>query len=241
MYERQQDAMTYVRKFGSPDLFITMTYNPNWQEIQNNLLPGQKPKDRPDLVAQVFHLKLKMIEMIKSGMIFGKQPARLYSIEWQKRGLPHAHILVWLIPEHKITPDRIDEVVCAEIPDPECDPELHRIVMFNMIHGPCGNVNPCMEHGQCSKKYPKLFVQETQLGVDNYPLYRRRSPEDSGQISTITINVRDNQVSQEIDNRWVVPYDKYLLRSFNCHCNVELCMSIRSIKYVLKYVCTQGL
>ena len=22
----------------------------------------------------------------------------------------------------------------------------------------------------------------------------------------------------------------------NCHCNVELCMSIRSIKYVLKYV-----
>jgi len=95
MHERQQDAMTYVRKFGSPDLFITMTCNPNWPEIQNNLLRGQKPKDCPDLVAQVFHLKLKkMIEMIKSGMIFGKQTARLYSIEWQKCGLPHAHILI---------------------------------------------------------------------------------------------------------------------------------------------------
>ena len=57
-HERQQDAMTYVRKFGSPNLFITMTCNPNWLEIQNNLLIGQKPKDCPDLVAGVFHLKL---------------------------------------------------------------------------------------------------------------------------------------------------------------------------------------
>ena len=91
-----------------------------------------------------------MIEMKKSGMIFGKQPARLYSIEWQKYGLPHVHIL---IPEHKITPDKID-YVCAEIPDPECDPELHRIVMSNTVHGPCGSIypdSPCMEHGQCSR------------------------------------------------------------------------------------------
>ena len=43
-------------------------------------------------------------------------------------------------------------------------------------------------------------------------------------------------MDQEIDNRWIVPYNKLLLRSMNCHCNVELCMSIKSIKYVLKYV-----
>ena len=30
-------------------------------------------------------------------------------------------------------------------------------------------------------------------------------------------------------------YNKLLLRSMNYHCNVELCMSIKSIKYVLKY------
>ena len=234
MHERQQHAMTYVRKYGAPDLFITMTCNPNWPEIHNNLLPGQKPKDRPDLVARVFHLKLKkLIEMIKSGMIFGKQLARLYSVEWQKRGLPHAHILVWLIPEHKITPDKIDDVVCAEIPDPVLDSELHQIVVSNMIHGPCGSINPdspCMEHGQCSKRYPRPFIQETQLGTDSYPLYRRRSPEDGGQVSTITVNVRGNRTTYEIDNRWVVPYNKYLLHALNCHCNVELCMSISSIK-----------
>lgn len=41
-----QDAMTYVRAYGRPDLFITFTYNPNWDEIKNLLLPGQTSMHR---------------------------------------------------------------------------------------------------------------------------------------------------------------------------------------------------
>ena len=55
-------------------------------------------------------------------------------------------------------------------------------------------------------------------------------------MATITINVRCNRITHEIDNWWIVPYYKYLLHSLNCHSNVELCISISSIKYVLKYV-----
>ena len=80
------------------------------------------------------------------------------------------------------------------------------------------------------------YVSETQQGTDSYPLYKRRSPEDGGQVSTITINVRGFRFAQEVDNRWVVPYNKFLLRALNCYCNVELCMLICSIKYVLKYI-----
>ena len=129
--------------------------------------------------------------------------------------------------------------MCAEIPDPVTDPALHQIVMSNMIHGPCGSINPtspCMEHGWYSKKYPKPFISETQQGTYSYPLYRMRSPEDGGKVSTIIINVRGSRFAQEIDNRWVVPYNKFLLRALNCHCNVQLCMSINSIKYVVKYI-----
>ena len=93
-----------------------------------------------------------------------------------------------------------------------------------------------MQDGRCSKKYPKQYITETQLGNDSYPLYRRRDPEDGGQVSNISMRIGGTQVDQEIDNRWIVPYNKLLLRSMNCHCNVELCMSIKSIKYVLKYV-----
>ena len=191
-------------------------------------------------MARVFKLKVqKLLEMLKSEMVFGKPQAWLYSIEWQKRGLPHCHLLLWLIAEHRITPDKIDGIICAEIPDHAVDPELHQIVMSNMVHGPCGSINPqspCMQDGHCSKKYPKQYNSETQLGADSYPLYKRSSPDNGGQVSTISMRIGGSRINQEVDNRWIVSYNKLLLRSMNCHCNVELCMSIKSIKYVLKYV-----
>jgi len=38
MMQNYQDAMAIVRKYGKPDVFITMTCNPNWLEIKENLL-----------------------------------------------------------------------------------------------------------------------------------------------------------------------------------------------------------
>ncbi|XP_065209902.1 uncharacterized protein LOC135838199 [Planococcus citri] len=77
--------------------------------------------------------------------IFGPVKSYMYSIEWQKRGLPHAHILLWLV--NKIRPDEIDKIICAELPDPDLNPKLFEIVKRHMVHGPCGNLNrkaPCM-------------------------------------------------------------------------------------------------
>lgn len=55
MHERTQDAMTYVRHFGRPDLFITLTCNPKWPEIVELLKEGQKSHDRHDIVASFSH------------------------------------------------------------------------------------------------------------------------------------------------------------------------------------------
>lgn len=67
-YMRQcyMDAMAIAMKFGNPDLFLTMTCNPNWPEIKDNLPPGFSPSDRPDLIVRVFYQKLKnMMHEIK--------------------------------------------------------------------------------------------------------------------------------------------------------------------------------
>ena len=49
MHERTQDAMTYLRNYGRPDLFITFTCNAKWNEIQAELFPGQLYTDiRPN-------------------------------------------------------------------------------------------------------------------------------------------------------------------------------------------------
>jgi len=64
------------------DLFITMTTNPDWAEIQRELLPGQTSYDRPDLVARVFKLKLQeLIDDIYKRNVFGPVSAYLYVIE----------------------------------------------------------------------------------------------------------------------------------------------------------------
>lgn len=64
------DAMSYVRAYGRPDLFLTFTCNPTWQEIKEELLVGQTSTDRHDLTARVFKQKLsKLMEIITKGNI----------------------------------------------------------------------------------------------------------------------------------------------------------------------------
>jgi ATP-dependent DNA helicase PIF1 len=97
MQQNYQDAMSVVRKFGKPDLFVTFTCSPHWNKILESLLFGQKPQDRPDIIARVFQQKLKsLVEDIKKNHIFGVPVAFVYVIEFLKRGLPHAHILIIL-------------------------------------------------------------------------------------------------------------------------------------------------
>ena len=175
------------------------------------------------------------MEVMVKHKLFGPTKCHMYSIEWQKRGLPHAHILVWL--ENRIRPEQIDSIISAELPDPEADPRLFEIVLKNMVHGPCGWLNPrspCMdEHFKCTKKFPKSFIAETQTGNDGYPLYRRRSPNNGGHATVIE---GSDGSQMPIDNSWIVPYCPTLSRMFNAHINVEYCHSVKSIKYICKYI-----
>ena len=243
-----QDAMAIVRKYHKPTYFITMTCNPQWKEIINNLDEGQKPQDRPDLVARVFKLKKDQLlkDITKKG-IFGNVVGFLWVIEWQKRGLPHMHLLV-IISNNDIprTPEQMDEVVVAELPPNPDEPgisdeekerrkPLWDTVLGNMIHGPCGAQNPscpCMQNGVCTKKYPKAFQDRTIVDEStSHPVYRRRSPDQGGLVG--------RKENFQFDNRSVVPYNPYLSSRFNCHINVEICISPLASKYLYKYV-TKG-
>ena len=108
--------MAIVRKFGKPDLFVTFNCNPSWPEILAALLECNTKEDQPDIVARVFKLKLDaLVKEILVGGIFGGVAAYVHVIEFQKRGLPHAHMLIIL--KTKInTQDVVDDFVCAEVP-----------------------------------------------------------------------------------------------------------------------------
>uniref|UniRef100_A0A2N9EYQ4 ATP-dependent DNA helicase n=1 Tax=Fagus sylvatica TaxID=28930 RepID=A0A2N9EYQ4_FAGSY len=230
MIQNYQDAMAICRWAGYPDLFITFTCNPKWPEIETflSLIPGQRPEDRPDIIARVFKIKLdQLLHDLKHGKHFGKVIAVNYTVEWQKRGLPHAHILLYLYPDDKHpTPAEIDNIISAELPDKLTDPGDYEAVKQYMIHGPCGAANPrspCMVDNKCMKHFPKKVYNDTVIDEDGYPIYRRR---DDGKM------VEKNGVL--LDNRFVVPYNIDLLVKYQAHINVEWCNRSKSIKYLFK-------
>jgi hypothetical protein len=103
------------------------------------------------------------------------------------------------------------------------------MVTKHMMHGPCGRFNPnlpCTKgRTSCKNSYSCQFNKAIVQCKDSYSLYQRR--EDG---------CKEVVRKQEMDNRWVVPYNTYLLNYFNCHINIEAYGSIKVVKYLFKYI-----
>ena len=236
--------MAIVWHMHKPDLFITMTCNPNWPEIQAELSHGQSAQDRHAMVARLFRQKKdQLMKDLTQRHVLGKCQAWLWVIEFQKRGLPHIHILLILQDQYRPkTAELVDQMVLAEPPpDPNetgitydekaRQKPLWDIVLTNMIHGLC-NDRTCLENGKCTKMYPKPYKAETLFDPEtSHPAYRHRSQETGG-IST-------RKMGRTIDNSWIVPCNPFMSLRYNCHINVEMCASPLAAKYLYKYV-TKG-
>ncbi|XP_076885333.1 uncharacterized protein LOC143534816 [Bidens hawaiensis] len=153
----------------------------------------------------------------------------VYTVEFQKRGLPHAHLCLFMQKEDKLpNVEHVDPYISAEIPDKNEDPELYNLVSELMMHGPCAHYNKpcsCVIDNKCTKNFPKNFQDETSVDTDGFPLYRRR---DNGAF------VQNSDI--KLDNRSVVPYNIKLLKRYQAHINVEWCNQGSSIKYIFKYI-----
>eukprot|EP00889_Picochlorum_renovo_P007403 jgi/Picre1/34433/NNA_001901.t1 len=231
--KKRYDTYALARAFGNPSLFITMTCNPNWPEIQREIRHGQAAQDRPDIVSRVFHAKLRQLkdDLIK-GKVFGEAKALTYRVEYQ-RGLPHVHMLLWLEDQAiTTTGEGIEKVSRAWIPDEKVDPHGYHMVASHMMHGPCDG--RCLRDGRCCRDFPMEFRDE--MTVPNgsarggYPIYRRPNN------TRVVEKKLENGDTVELDNRYVVPYKMYLLKRYNCHLNVMVCSGIEGIKYMFKYV-----
>ena len=103
MYQLYLDSMAIVSALGKPDLFITFTCNPKWPEIQSLQSKNLSQFDLTVQTCRVFHMKLASLMDDLLGTkshpgIFGRVIGKIHVIEYQKRGLPHAHILMILHP-----------------------------------------------------------------------------------------------------------------------------------------------
>ena len=97
MRQKVNDIIAISNAIGHPDIFITMTCNSYCPEVQNELLRFQKENDRPDLCNRVCCMEFILLLMhLNEDEPFGEVISFLSVIEFQKKGLVHAHVIVFL-------------------------------------------------------------------------------------------------------------------------------------------------
>ncbi|GBN69016.1 hypothetical protein AVEN_77860-1 [Araneus ventricosus] len=122
---------------------------------------------------------------------------------------------------HTHFPSEIVSVFCTIVTLPNCDKMHGTWPMWNYKYKFSMHERWTVP---LSKRFPKQLRDDTEENVNGYPIYRRRATEP----------VHVGKYS--IDNRWVVPYNTWLPKTFNAHNNVEVCASVKSIKFLYKYV-----
>lgn len=105
------------------------------------------------------------------------------------------------------TVDKYNAFISAKLPDKATYPCLYSMVVRHMMHGPCGDLNltnVCTRSEKCKNRFPRPYTNETKVSKDGYPIYRRRNDNRKARVRRHTL-----------DNRWIVPYNSYLLSLFD--------------------------
>lgn len=221
--EKVEMGMAQIHHSGCPTVFITITANPGWIEIVSNLLPGQEWYHDIHLVCMVFQSKLEtFLQDLLDGRFFNGRKAVYYqyTIEFQKRGLPHAHILVRLEGQQPETSSQAESLTTCKLPQ-ACDAGCKRCrkcrlaaaVRKHMFHK-CYE-DRCFKNGNsaCIYGYPFKPLSETVMGEDGFWLFERNENESL-----------------------VVPYNPEMLLRYDCHINTLIAAGSRCVMYLRKYL-----
>lgn len=247
-----RNALTIVSEHGKPTFFITITCNANWPEIQERLLEGNSAFDVPTVVCMVFHQRLKaFLHNLRHGKYFGKQYKLRYImhvIEYQHRGLPHAHVSVKFdgVPEEpseedlktkspeeialmrKKVIDFIDEHISCEMrqPGPNGEPLSEQDAIYNTL------IQDLMMHKCCTAEAngcKKTFAHPCKRGFDAYTDSKATTHIDNKGMA----RYRRRNINTD---RYVVAHNELILRDMQCHVNVEYAGTSTQVIYLYKYL-----
>ncbi|XP_044597772.1 uncharacterized protein LOC123274271 [Cotesia glomerata] len=166
----------------------------------------------PRNMLQHYQNAMAIVRKFLKDNLFGKVVAYNWVIEFQKRGLPHLHMLITLDNISKMsTPKRVNKFICAEIPDKNENPTLHNIVTTNMLHGPCEVVSTV---SAVKHLYKYVYKGHDKAGITiNGQLQTRLMssvPESNGQSSKQSESysiINHDEIKNFVDTRYVGPVE----------------------------------
>lgn len=185
-----KDVRAMVRQLGTPTFFLTFSAaEMRWPEVIEVIKAQQGErvtfseldwKAKCDVLRSnpvtVMRMFAKRVDALMTGLLMspakpiGEVKDFFYRVEFQARGSPHIHALVWIkdAPEFEEDSDEIlisfiDRHVCCQMPDPVADPELHKIVSEVQMHSRNHSKTCRKGNVECRFGFPKIPMDKTDL------------------------------------------------------------------------------
>lgn len=217
------------RQYGDPDLMLTLTFVNNWPEINNIRGSLQEeigrrldmrfcPVEELMVWRSRFHdVKEHDFSFLTTALGFGTVKHHCWRLEFQARGAPHVHALLWL--DSPLSLETISAVMSANIP-PDSAPALRSMVIGNMTHNcnlwRCKRGDPSQN---CRYGFPQQVCATTHIT-------------DSGSVA----------LPRSDRDRWIVDYSPGLLFKWSGHAHVHILKTVEqpicspnAIFYIVKY------
>ena len=174
---RQSELRCMICEWGSPTLFLTLScaeyessditdYLRKVNNVSSSYNIGKLCTEDPIYVSRTFSLNFYafFLTVIVKGAVLGVVDHFYWKKEYQARGAPHYHILVWIRDAPMIGEDNPEKVlecintrITCHIPDDKNNPDLHRLVTRYQMH-------KCSAYCKCKRKCGSTFITRCRFG-----------------------------------------------------------------------------
>jgi hypothetical protein len=255
----REDLTRMLLQFGPPTFFVTLSMNDNAHDItrmMNSMCGegrGSHVREYPVLAARVFHRRFAaFMRYLKRSRVLGRLRDHFWRVEFQLRGSPHIHMLLWVEdddlpkalrnrgaafnPQREFSADDWAEVaqfhdqhISCRIPRPgeticgaPYSAELEHLVRSLQQHEHTASCGGHVDATKCRFHFPRVASDTT----------RRRGPDDT-QVPERYILVPKRGDGDVFTNN----HNPYILQLWGANMDIQLIVEARqAIEYVAKYV-----
>jgi hypothetical protein len=212
----KEKCFALTSKLGPPTIFLTITMNPYWPDY-DGLKRGTGSFSDGTGSSIMFRARMKwLMHFCKKKRIFGTVRGFVWRIEYQQRGLPHAHILFWTDCD-TTDAQQIDRIITARYPLPSTiqteQAKINDLITLIDAYQVHEHTDRCQmhTHGKCKYGFPQPEMQKT------------------------TTRKGRCQLARGNDELNIVPFNPELLALLRCHICAEAIHTDSCLAYVLKY------
>ncbi len=273
----RMDLMAMVRQLGTPTWFLTMSAaDMQWPDVlramykakhdrvlSDNEIEQMSGKNRarllcefPVIAAAMYNRRVQVIfQMLKRYRILGELDDFAYRFEWQSRGSPHVHCILWIRNAPKIGVNPMSDVIefidkYISTSSEQYSQLIHlqrhkhkpscQTKMFNEKKPKTTSDEDWSRHVQnqkCRFNFPKQVSETTRLEMEGYGDISEMDLQDSEFAEQLQISRINVIYKRREEDKYVNPYNPHILNMMKSNHDLQYCTNVYAvITYMVSYV-----